>query len=84
MIVLPSVVAAPAIALDVNVKVGATGSSKAMVVVAAVVLNTVPVLGADRVKLTPSPISTRVSNVAAITMVCVTTPGANVSVPVIG
>ena len=80
---MPSVVAAPDTALDVSVKVGATGSTKATVVVAAVVLNTVPVLGADRVNLTPSPVSTRVSNVAATTMVCVVTPGAKVSVPVV-
>ena len=83
MIVLPSVVAAPDTALDVSVNVGAAGSTKATVVVTAVVLNKVPVLGADRVKLTPSPVSTRVSNVAATTMVCVTTPGAKVSVPVV-
>ena len=83
MIVLPSVVAAPGTALDVSVKVGAAGSTKEMVVVAAVVLSTVPVLGADRVKLTPSPVSAMVSNVAATTMVCVVTPGAKFSVPVV-
>ena len=80
---MPSVVAAPATALDVSVKVGATGSTKATVVVAAVALSAVPVLGVDRVKLTPSPVSTMVSNVEATTMVLVTSPGAKVSVPVV-
>ena len=57
----------------------------AVVTVAADVDKTVPALGADNVMLTPSPVSGLIASaVKGTTMVCVTTPGANVNVPVMG
>ena len=56
----------------------------AVVTVAAVVDKSVPVLGADSVMLTPSPASGLiVSAVKGTTTVLVTSPAANVSVPVL-